>query len=272
MRSRESTMVSAFEKPCPSPAYTWCHGRAGVRRSRRAVAPPRAAPPCRRRPAARAGHGDLVRGATGDRRGTLVGAGQRTDEAVEVAGLEAVRGGGEVEEIGHAVEAHHHVHDRRRLRGHQQRGEPARAPADHRDARRVGPALAPAARIPAAVSATSTIAPSGRAVPIAGRSRWSPGSSGAAPPTPRHEVPHPRLPVDAAWPVGPPCTSTSSGGAGGRPGPPASASGGATAARAPLAVAARPRDRGGLGRSTASSSAGAPRARAVRAPVRGSGP
>ena len=165
------------------------------------------------------------------------------------------------------------MHDRRRLRGDEQRGEAAGAPAHHRDARRVGPALGPGGADAGDGVGDVEDAPFVvERVPVAARrSRSSPGSSGAAPPTPATRSTAPAASSRRSlWSVGPPCTSTSSGGqravARGRVG--------VGVGRTPqqpvhrLAVAARPRHRGGLGQVDGVELGGARRGRRA---VRGAG-
>ncbi len=123
---------------------------------------------------------------------------QRADQPVEVACFEAVRGRGEVEEIGHAGEAHGGAHDGGSVRGDEQRGEPAGAATHDRDARAVGPAFAPGGldaghRVGDVAVAPRSVEGALVGAPVARRAAGVGGEHG---PPPRDEVADPRLPVD----------------------------------------------------------------------------
>ena len=105
------------------------------------------------------------------------------------------------------------------LRRDEQRGEPARAPAHQRDARRVAPAfLHGVADARGDVGDVALAPPPGERLrvraPVAGRAAVVGLQHGPAPL--RRTTARARSSRRVAWPVGPPCTWTSSGGLRGR--------------------------------------------------------
>ncbi len=195
--------------------------------------------------------------------------GQRADETVEVARLEAVRGGGEVEEIGDAEQAHRGAHDRRRVRGDEQRGEATGAAAHHRGARRVDAVVVReradagdgvgdvdvAPRVVERVPVRAAVA--GGAAVVRAQHRPATG----------HEPADARLPVDGRLVGGPAVHVDQQRRRASRP----PVGGGSQSSPCTVSPSAPGQVIGvGSGRSCASSSAGAPRRRTSRAPVAGS--
>ena len=146
----------------------------------------------------------------------------------------------------------------------EQRGETAGAPCRSRRAPAwIAQPVRPAARIPATTSVTSASPHVGVVLREArARSRWSPGSSGAAPPSRDARSTAAAASSRPAWSVGPPCRSTRSGWARrSRVGP---------VHRSPCTVSPSPDHVTALGSGghRVELAAGAPRARAVRVPGR----